>query len=130
MATKKSAKKAAKKGARVARPKSVSGKYKSIYHLHEVLFSKNKDADFDTVFAVVKKEFPKSAYAKNHFSWYKSHIVSHGEFRFEPMPKWSKGPKAAVKTTKKATKKVEKKVSKKAAKPSDEEQMDIGETTE
>lgn len=76
------------------RPKSTSGKYKSVRHLLEMLFAKNKDLARDEAKAIVKKEFPDSKYlrtTKTHFSWYKSHIVGHGTFITIDPPAWTKG---------------------------------------
>jgi len=93
-AKKKSAKKSAKKKSakkeRVPREQSKSGKYVSIRHLMETLFAKNQDLEKDAAIAAVKKEFPKAAFLANpgsHFGWYKSHIVSHGEYKHVEKPK-------------------------------------------
>lgn len=88
---------------RVARPKSVSGKYTSTRNLMEVLFAKNKDLEKEVADKLVKKEFPDSGYAKrvkkggSHFPWYKSHIVHHLEFNTIDKPKWAKGAMAKIK---------------------------------
>lgn len=85
--------------------KSKSGKYKSVRHLLETLFFKNKELTKDEAKAVVKKEFPDSKYlrtTKTHFSWYKSHILNHREFVTIDPPSWAKGgPK--IKVTKRVT---------------------------
>ena len=88
---------------RVARPKSVSGKYTSTRNLMEILFAKNKDLEKEVADKLVKKEFPDSGYAKrlkkggSHFPWYKSHIVHHLEFNTIDKPKWAKGTMAKIK---------------------------------
>ena len=80
--------------------KSKSGKYRSVRHLLETLFSKNKELTKEEARAAVKKEFPDSKYlrtTKTHFSWYKSHILNHREFVTIDPPSWAKGgPKIKI----------------------------------
>jgi hypothetical protein len=101
VATKKSTKKVvAKKTERTPREQSKSGNFKSIRHLMEVSFAKNKDLTKDEAIAIVKKEFPKASFIINptsHFGWYKSHIVGKYEFKHVDAPKWTKGVRAKIK---------------------------------
>lgn len=82
---------------------SVSGKYKSIRHLLENLFARNKDLTTELALPHVKKEFPKTGFVSSpsaHFAWYKSKIVSHREFTTIDPPAWAKGRSAKIKTKK------------------------------
>ena len=80
------------------RPKSTSGKYKTIYHLLETMFAKNRELTAEKAMIAVTREFPQSAYVKSdHFPWYKTHIVSRGEFRFVKRPAWATGVIAKIK---------------------------------
>lgn len=73
---------------------SASGKYKSIRHLAEVIFSKTPDLDVKKWQTIMKREYPKSESAGikcyGHYCWYKHHIVSQGRFTFIPVPSWFK----------------------------------------
>lgn len=85
VAQKKSPKKLAKRGMKTTAKKKVSsrisktGKYTSIRHMMESLFRDDKELTFDKVIKVVKREYPNSAYNRNHFSWYHNKIVSNGK---------------------------------------------------
>lgn len=99
-ASKKEVKKS-KKEKKVAKTRaSKDGKFKSVRHLMETLFAKNKNMEKEVADKMVAKEFPDSAWAKNlkkkdsigsHFPWYKNHIVSHREFTTIDVPAWAKG---------------------------------------
>ena len=91
--------KKSKKAALVSR-ESKSGKYKSIRHLMEVLFFKDKELTKEEALKIVKKEYPGSGFAEersNHFSWYHTHIVNLREFVVIEPPKWANGGGAKIK---------------------------------
>ena len=83
----------------------MSKKFKSVRHLLETLFAKNKNTTKEEAKKAVKKSFPDSKYlrtAKTHYPWYKSHIVNHGEFVTIDPPKWAMGgPRIKTSTIKK-----------------------------
>ncbi len=96
--TKKKTKKVAKP--KVEKKKSTSGNYKSVRQLVETQFSKNKDVTAEEILKAVVKEFPNVKYVENpkqHFAWYKSHIISRNEWVTIDPPAWSKKPAAKIK---------------------------------
>ena len=87
------------------REESKSGKYKSIRHLMETAFAKNMEMTKAEAIEVVKKEFPNASFLVNptsHFGWYKSHIVSKGEWKHVEKPKSKVKAVAKMKTAKPA----------------------------
>jgi hypothetical protein len=71
---------------------SKNGKYTSIRHLAETLFSKNPDLTLEQWKSAMSKEYPKSASAGmkcyGHFCYYRHHLVMQGRFRCIPRPSW------------------------------------------
>jgi len=61
--------------------KLVSGGYKSIRHLMEVLLGTNKKIEYVEAKAAVMKNFPTSAFNKSHISCYRNKIIKNGEFK-------------------------------------------------
>lgn len=85
-------KKQKKKVKHIPRDKSTSGKYKSVRHLMEILFKKNKSITNEQAKKIVKKEYPNSKYLKSnttHFPWYRTHIAHRGEFKTIEPPEWA-----------------------------------------
>ncbi len=74
---------------------SKTGKYKSIRHLAEVLFSKNPDLSLARFKLEMKIEYPKSVGAStlkcySTFCWYKHHLVNKQNFKCIEKPAWAK----------------------------------------
>lgn len=69
---------------------STSGAYKSIRHLMETLFAKNKNITQEAFIKAVVKDYP-GAQVKGkeskYFKWYHNQIVNHKDFRIVTMPK-------------------------------------------
>ena len=61
-------------------PLVATGKYKTVRQLADELFSKKKDKlTFEELEKAVHANFKDSSFNKNHYSWYKYHILSKGE---------------------------------------------------
>ena len=85
-------KKEIRRGPRKTKRTSVSGKYKSIRNMMEILFAKNKDITEDEVWDILIEEYPESSWVindTNHYSWYRTIIVSNKEFTTIDPPKWT-----------------------------------------
>ena len=105
-AEKKSNKKVGKKkDGRVGfgRQECKTGKFKSIRHLLETLFAKNKDLTKEEGDIAVKKHFPTSRWVTFDSQWgsYFTRIRSHGEFKTITAPKWAQGGAKIKKSNKK-----------------------------
>ena len=62
-------------GGGAPRPKSVTGKHKSVKALMEEILTSDPEIKYEDAEAQVKAEFPDSAFNKGHFSWYKRKIL-------------------------------------------------------
>ena len=85
-------KKEIRRGPRRTKRTSVSGKYKSVRNMMEILFAENKDISEDDVWDILIEEYPESSWVvndSNHYPWYKSTIVSNKEFTTIDPPKWT-----------------------------------------
>lgn len=85
-------KKEIRSGPRKTKRTSASGKYKSVRNMMEILFAKNKKITEDEVWPIVVKEYPESSWVindTNHYSWYRTTIVSNKEFVTIDPPKWT-----------------------------------------
>ena len=65
-----------------ARPKSISGKHKTIRQLVEDLLDKNPEVTYEKMESAVLKEFPTSAFKKTHYNWYMNKIIMNGEWKY------------------------------------------------
>lgn len=75
--------------------RSQNGKYTSIYHFAEVLFSKNPELTIEQWKKEMEKQYPKSESAGircySHYCLYRHHLVMQGRFKYIPVPSWFKG---------------------------------------
>ena len=64
------------------RLKSITGEHKYIRQLVEELLDSNPNISYEEMEKNVLKEFPKSAFNKNHYAWYINKIIVNGEFKY------------------------------------------------